>query len=92
MRRLTSSLSSDNVHLHVIKGKLQDQVLLFEGGIKQAAAAKQRSQEKQVDENVLKLKIDQFEKSIKNQNSKLYNLQRFRLDLDCVSIAELINK
>lgn len=84
MRRLTSALSSDNVHHLVIKGKLQDQVLLFEGGLKQAAAAKQRSQEKQVEENVLKLKIDQFENAIKNQTSKLYNLQRFQLDLDCV--------
>lgn len=85
MRRLSVAISTDRAHLDVVKGKLQDQVLLFEGGLKQAGAAKQKSQQMQVEENILKLKTDQFEKAIKNQTERLYNLQRFRLDLDSVS-------
>lgn len=84
MRRLACAIAIMSKQLETMKGKLQDQILLFEGGLKQAASAKQRSQEKQVEENVLKLKIDQFEKSIKHQNNKIYNMQRFKLDIDCV--------
>lgn len=88
MRRLSVAISIGTEHLEIARGKLQDQVLLFEGGLKQAAVAKHRSQEKQVEENVLKLKTDQFDKAIKNQNRKLYTLQLYRVDLDFVSFSK----
>lgn len=84
MRRLTVAISSANKHLEFIRGKLQDQVLLFEGGLKQTAASKLRTQEKQVEENVLKLKVHHFEKAIEKQEDNIYNLQKFRLDLETV--------
>lgn len=85
MRRLGIAIAADTELILSLKGKLQDQILLFEGGVKQAAAAKLKSQQKQVEENVLRLKVSQLEKSISKEDDDIYDLEKFRIELETVS-------
>ncbi|KAI4466333.1 coiled-coil domain-containing protein 39 [Holotrichia oblita] len=82
MRRLSIAISTDTKLIETLRSKLQDQILSFEGGVKQAAAAKLKSQEKQVEENVLRLKVSQLEKAITKENDNIYDLQKFRIELE----------
>ncbi|GJQ67331.1 hypothetical protein Trydic_g8230 [Trypoxylus dichotomus] len=82
MRRLGIAISADAELIESLRGKLQDQILLFEGGVKQAAAAKLKSQQKQVEENVLRLKVSQLGKAISKEDDHIYDLQKFRLELE----------
>lgn len=84
MRRLGIAIAADTELIETLRGKLQDQILLFEGGVKQAAVAKLKSQQKQVEENVLRLKVSQLEKSISKENDNIYDLQKFRIELETV--------
>lgn len=45
-------------------------------------AAKMHTQEKQVEENVLQLRVHQLEKVVKKEDKNIYNSQKFRLDLE----------
>lgn len=44
--------------------------------------AKIHTQEKQVEENVLKLRVHQLEKIVKKEEKNIYNSQKYRLDLE----------
>lgn len=81
-RRLTSEFASDEEHLLSLQNKVQDQLIIFENGTKQMKAAKLHTQEKQVEENVLKLRVHQLEKIVKKEDKNIYNSQKFRLDLE----------
>lgn len=86
MRRLSIAIATDTKLIETLRSKLQDQILSFEGGVKQAAAAKLKSQEKQVEENVLRLKVSQLEKAITKENDNIYDLQKFRIELETVGV------
>lgn len=81
-RRLTSEFASDEEHLQNLQNKVQDQLIIFENGTKQMKAAKLHTQEKQVEENVLKLRVHQLENVVKKEDKEIYNSQKFRLDLE----------
>lgn len=85
MRRLTAAIQSDNSQMEVLKDKLQNEVLSFEDGTKQAAASKQRSQQKQVEENLLRLRVNQLENIIKREQNRIFNLQKLKLELETVN-------
>nr|XP_022910929.1 coiled-coil domain-containing protein 39-like [Onthophagus taurus] len=82
MRRLNTAISNDKAKLDTLKNKLQDEMLSFDGGLKQAAAAKLRAQQKQVEENMIRLKVNQLEKAISKEEHHIYDLQKFKLELD----------
>lgn len=81
-RKLTNTLEADKKVIEDLRNKLQNFVLLYEGGLKQTAAAKLVSQKKQVEENMLRLKVDNLGNGTKKQEKHIYNLQKFRLELD----------
>lgn len=81
-RRLTSEFASDEERLKNLQNKVQDQLIIFENGSKQMKAAKTHTQEKQVEENVLRLRVHQLEKIVKKEDKHIYNSQKYRLDLE----------
>ncbi|KAF2896034.1 hypothetical protein ILUMI_10127 [Ignelater luminosus] len=82
MRRLTTAIQSDNAQLESLQDKLQNEVLSFEGGMKQTTTAKQRSQQRQVDENILRLRVNQLENIMKREDYNIYTMQKFRVELE----------
>lgn len=85
MRRLSMAITHDNKQLKVLQDKLQDEVLSFEGGMKQSVIAKQSSQQRQVDENMLRLSVNQLENTMKREDNSIFNLQKYRCELETVS-------
>lgn len=81
-RRLTSEYTSDQEHLNYLQNKIQDQLAIFENGSKQLKSTKIQSQEKQVEQNILKLRVHQLEKAVNKEEKNIYNSQKFRLDLE----------
>lgn len=75
----------DDEQLAILKNKLQDQLLRFEKGRKHTNLAKQRTQEKQVEENLLRLRVSQIQKARDKEDKNIYNLQKMRLELEAVS-------
>lgn len=82
MRKMSSSIATDDQQLQMLRDKLQDQLLMFESGRKHTVAAKQRTQEKQVEENILRLRVTQIQKAEEKEDKNIYNLQKMRLELD----------
>lgn len=82
MRKMSTSIAADDQQLQMLKDKLQDQLLMFESGRKHTVAAKQRTQEKQVEENILRLRVTQIQKAQEKEDKNIYNLQKMRLELD----------
>lgn len=84
MRRVTNAIASDEEELKILQYRLQDQVLTYESGRKRMKSAKILTQQRQVEENVLKLRINQLEKVVKKEEKNIYNSQKFRLELETV--------
>ncbi|XP_017767580.1 PREDICTED: coiled-coil domain-containing protein 39 isoform X1 [Eufriesea mexicana] len=82
MRKISNSLASDNNELEYLRNKRQDLVLLMNAGEKQLKAAQNRYEEKQVEESMLRLKVSQMEKIISNIGNNVYDLERYRLELE----------
>lgn len=82
MRRLTSAIAADAATYHELQGKLVDNKLLYEGGLKMVQAAKQRTQQRQVDENIFRLRVSQLNKCISREDNNIYNLNRLKIDLE----------
>lgn len=78
MRRLTVDIQIDSKELDSLKSKRQDNILLTEGGQKQLKAMRTKNQDKQVDENVLKLRVKQAEKAIDKIGGKVFSLEKQR--------------
>ncbi|RZC32695.1 coiled-coil domain-containing protein 39 [Asbolus verrucosus] len=82
MRRLTTAIVNDQSQLSVLKDKLQHQSLSYEGGQKQLCALKNDIQEKQVEENMLRLRVKELTKAMKKEEKSIYTLQKFKLTLE----------
>ncbi|KAJ9581586.1 hypothetical protein L9F63_023233, partial [Diploptera punctata] len=82
MGRLTKAIDLDSAELEKLKDKQQDQLLLAEGGQKQLKQFKDRNQEKQVEENVLRLRVAQAEKAITQEGNKVFSLEKQKLELE----------
>jgi hypothetical protein len=92
MRRLTTAIVADQSQLGLLKDKLQSQNLSFEGGQKQLQALKNSIQENQVEENILRLRVDQLNKAMKKEEKSIYTMQKFKLTLEQVDIGILLFK
>ncbi|XP_076625195.1 coiled-coil domain-containing protein 39-like isoform X1 [Colletes latitarsis] len=82
MRKLSTSISNDNDQLKYLRNKRQDLVLLMDAGEKRLKSAQTRYEEKQVEESILRLKVSQMEKMISNFGNNVYDLKRYRLELE----------
>ncbi|KAK2584013.1 hypothetical protein KPH14_006470 [Odynerus spinipes] len=82
MRKVTNSIANDSGELERLKNKKQDLILLMDGGEKSLKAAQSHNEERQVEENMLRLKVSQIEQMMSNVGDKVYNLQKYKLQLD----------
>ncbi|KAF3424983.1 hypothetical protein E2986_08613 [Frieseomelitta varia] len=82
MRKISNSLAHDNDELEYLQNKKQDLVLIMNAGEKRLKAAQNRYEEKQVEESMLRLKVSQMEKIISNIGENVYDLERYRLELE----------
>jgi hypothetical protein len=88
MRGLAKALNADSAELEKLVHKRQDQILLAEGGQKQLKLRKVHNQEKQVEENILRLRVAQAERAIAREGNKVYSLEKQKLELDAVSYSK----
>jgi hypothetical protein len=88
MRRLTKALNADAAELEKLVDKRQDQILLIDGGRKQLKLSKIHDQEKQVEENILRLRVAQAERAIAQEGNKVFSLEKQKLELDVVSYSK----
>ncbi|CAK9813485.1 Coiled-coil domain-containing protein 39 [Anthophora plagiata] len=82
MRKMSNNLGSGNNELEYLKNKRQDLVLLMNAGEKQLKSAQNRYEEKQVEESMLRLKVSQMEKMMFNIGDNVYDLERYKLELE----------
>lgn len=61
-------------------------------GRKQIANAKKSSQEKQVEENIMQLRINHIENQMSKETKRIYNLQKLRLALDQVILVNVVGQ
>ncbi|XP_043491944.1 coiled-coil domain-containing protein 39-like [Polistes fuscatus] len=81
-RKISNSIANDSEELEHLKNKKQDLLLLVDGGEKILKSAQTHNEERQVEENILRLKVSQIEQMMSNVGDKVYNLQKYRLKLD----------
>ncbi|XP_033609697.1 coiled-coil domain-containing protein 39 isoform X2 [Cryptotermes secundus] len=82
MQRLTKALSAGSAELEKLVDKRQDKILLTDGGQKQLKLNKVHNQEKQVEENILLLRVAQAERAIAQEGNKVHTLEKQKLELD----------
>lgn len=85
MRKISNNLASSNSELESLRDKRQNLVLLMNVGEKELKAVQNRYEEKQVEESMLRLKVSQMEKMIFNIGNNVYDLEKYRLELEAVS-------
>lgn len=85
MRKISNNLASSNSELESLRDKRQNLVLLMNVGEKELKAVQNRYEEKQVEESMLRLKVSQMEKMILNIGNNVYDLEKYRLELEAVS-------
>ncbi|XP_011637174.1 coiled-coil domain-containing protein 39 [Pogonomyrmex barbatus] len=82
MRKVSNSLSSENDELERLRSKKQDLLLLLDGGEKRLKIAQSRSEERQVEESIMRLRVSQLERMTSNVSDKVYDLEKYRLHLE----------
>ncbi|XP_071630319.1 coiled-coil domain-containing protein 39 isoform X2 [Temnothorax longispinosus] len=82
MRKVSSCLSSENEELERLRSKKQDLLLLLDGGEKRLKIAQSRNEERQVEENIMRLRVSQLERMTSNVSDKVYDLEKYRLHLE----------
>lgn len=87
MRKISNSIAQDNNELEYLQNKKQDLVLLMNAGEKQLKAAQNCYEEKQVEESMLRLRVSQMEKMMCNIGENVYDLERYRLELEAVCFS-----
>jgi hypothetical protein len=88
MQGLMKALSADSAELEKLAQKRQDQILLSDSGQKQLKLGKVHNQEKQMEENILRLRVAQAERGIALEGNKVYSLEKQKLELDAVSYSK----
>lgn len=85
MRIISHCLSSENNEIERLRNKKQDLLLLLDGGEKRLKTAQSRNEDRQVEENIMRLRVSQLERMTSNVSDKVYNLEKYRLHLEAVS-------
>ncbi|XP_067014621.2 coiled-coil domain-containing protein 39 [Anabrus simplex] len=82
MRKLSTALDADSAELKRLESRRQDQMLLVDGGQKQLENSRRINLERQVEENVLKLRVKQLEQAMTKEGDHVYTLEKQRLELE----------
>ncbi|XP_036139360.1 coiled-coil domain-containing protein 39 [Monomorium pharaonis] len=82
MRKVSNCLSNENEELERLRSKKQDLLLLLDGGEKRLKIAQSRNEERQVEENIMRLRVSQLERMTSNVSDKVYDLEKYRLHLE----------
>ncbi|XP_020285040.1 coiled-coil domain-containing protein 39 isoform X2 [Pseudomyrmex gracilis] len=82
IRRMSICLSSENVELERLRNKKQDLLLLLDGGEKRLKAARSQNEDRQVEENIMRLRVSQLQQTTSNVSDKVYGLEKYRLRLE----------
>lgn len=85
MKKISDSLLDENDELERLRSKKQDFLLLVDGGEKRLKAAQSRNEEKQVEENIMRLRVSQLERMMSNVSDKVYDLEKHQLHLEAVN-------
>jgi len=85
MKKVSSCLSNENDELERLRSKKQDLLLLLDGGEKRLKIAQTQNEERQVEENIMRLRVSQLERITSNMSGKVYDLEKYRLHLEAVS-------
>lgn len=86
MKVISNSLASENDEVERLSNKKQDLLLLLDGGEKRLKVAQSRNEERQVEESIMRLRVSQLERMTSNVSDKVYNLEKYRLHLEAVSL------
>lgn len=86
MRKMSNCLTSENDELEWLRSKKQDLLLLLDGGEKRLRIAQSRNEERQVEESIMRLRVSQLERMMMNVSDKVYDLEKYRLHLEAVSL------
>lgn len=86
MRITFNRSTSKNDEIKRLKSKKQDLLLLLDGGEKRLKTAQSQNEERQVEENIMRLRVSQLERMTSNVSDKVYNLEKYRLHLEAVSM------
>ncbi|XP_025157961.1 coiled-coil domain-containing protein 39 isoform X2 [Harpegnathos saltator] len=82
MRMISNCLTNENDEIERLRSKKQDLLLLLDGGEKRLKVAQSRNEERQVEENIMRLRVSQLERMTSNVSDKVYNLEKYRLHLE----------
>lgn len=74
----------NNEELERLRDKKQKLIALIDGGEKQLISLQTANEEKQIEENLLRLKVNQIEKLMSSIDGKVYNLEKYRLQIEAV--------
>lgn len=85
MRRVANVIASEKEIVAEIQNKCESLRLVLEIGQKQINAAKKLTQERQVEENMMRLRVNQIENERKKEEKNIFSLEKLRLKLDQVS-------
>lgn len=72
MRIISNCLSSENNEIERLRNKKQDLLLLLDGGEKRLKTAQSRNEDRQVEENIMRLRVSQLERMTSNVSDKVY--------------------
>ncbi|XP_054287819.1 coiled-coil domain-containing protein 39-like [Macrosteles quadrilineatus] len=80
--QLSAEVDEENEQSRKLTEKRQELVYLMEGGQKQLTALQQTNKQTQVTLNLLKLRVDQREKTLAKHENQVFGLEREKLELE----------
>lgn len=78
---LTTEVTKHAAELQRLQERRRDAAHLAEGGQRQLMVLKERSQERQLEVNMLQFRFSQAEKALANENNHVFSLERQQLEL-----------
>lgn len=78
-------LEEDAVTLRKLTENRQERIYLVEGANKELAALQQKNKQLQVQHNMLKLKVEQIQKTLAKEDTSVISLERQKLELETVN-------
>lgn len=85
MKKTAQSLINDDERLDDIKRRKHDLSLLIQGGEKRLEASRTLNEEKVIEKSILELRVVQAHKILSNFSSKVYTLEKYKLEIEQVT-------
>ncbi|XP_063224793.1 coiled-coil domain-containing protein 39 [Bacillus rossius redtenbacheri] len=81
-RQLSARLGADGEELARLEGRLLELRAAREGGQRQLRQRREAAQARQVEENLLRLRVRQAEAAVAREGDRVYDLERYRLEME----------